>query len=82
MEYWPSQHYFGHCGEREWNHNQRSQHSISLLRDVEEHIRLAHRGHGSLQHQLPALRRTQVLVMSQLNLVFGQHFCCYYYRLF
>lgn len=50
VEYWSSQHYFGHRGEREWNHNQRSKHSISLFRDVEEYIRLAHRGHGSLQH--------------------------------
>lgn len=65
VEYWSSEHYFGHGRERKWGHNKRSKHSVSLFRDVEEHVCLAHRGHGSLQHQLPSLRRTQVLVQSQ-----------------
>lgn len=38
------------------------QHSVSLLWDVEDHLLLAHRGHGPVQHQLPSLWRAQVLV--------------------
>lgn len=65
VEYWSSEHYSGHGGERKWGHDKRSKHSVSLFWHVEEHVCLAHRGHGSLQHQLPSLRRTQVLVQTQ-----------------
>lgn len=61
MEHRASQHHTGHNGEQR-GQNQRSQHTIPLLWDVEECLRMAHGGHGSVQHQLPALWRTQVLV--------------------
>lgn len=62
MEHRTSQHHSGHCGERERDQDQRSQHTISVFWDVEECLRMAHRGHGSVQHQLPALWRAKVLV--------------------
>ena len=38
--------------------------ALTILRHVEDILCLAHRRHGLVQHQLPALRRAQVLVKS------------------
>lgn len=62
VEYWVLEHYPWHSREGKWHQNQGSEHPLPLLWDVEEHICLAHRRHGSLQHQLPAFWRAQVLV--------------------
>lgn len=45
-----------------WRFHSGGQHSVSLLWDVEDHLLLAHRGHGPVQHQLPSLWGAQVLV--------------------
>lgn len=53
-----------------------SQHSVSVLRHVEDHLLLAHGGHGPVQHQLPPLRRAQVLV-SFLGHPQASDVCCF-----
>ncbi len=62
MEHWPSQHTAGYGGAGVWHRDRRRQHSLPLLWHVEDHICLAHGGHGPLQHQLPALWTIEVLV--------------------
>lgn len=62
MEHRTSQHHSGHRGEWEWYQDQRSQHTLPLFWHVEECLCMAHRGHGSVQHQLPALWRAKILV--------------------
>ena len=39
------------------------QHGLPVLRHVEDNVRLAHGGHGPVQHQLPSLWRTQDVVL-------------------
>lgn len=51
-----------HPGRWRGLEDRRSQHCLPLLWHVEVHLCLAYWGHGSLQHQLPALRSTKVLV--------------------
>ena len=62
VEHWPPQHVAGYGGagvrHRYWG----CQYSLYVFRHVEDHICMAHWGHGPLQHQLPALRTAQVLV--------------------
>lgn len=62
VEHWPPQHTAGYGGAGVWHRHWGCQHSLPLFWHVEDHIRLAHWGHGSLQHQLPALWTVQVLV--------------------
>lgn len=62
VEHLPFRHHIGHCGTWKWHHHWGRQYTLPLFWHVEDHICLAHRGHGPLQHQLLALWRTQVLV--------------------
>lgn len=62
VEHWEPEHPPGHGGARVWHHHRGGQHSLPLLWHVEDNFCLAHRGHGSLQHQLPAFWGAQILV--------------------
>lgn len=77
MEYWQLEHNPWHSGKGEWHQDQRREHTISVLWDVEEHICLAHWRHGPLQHQLSTLWRAQVLVRKKTlqNIVLPCQYC-------
>ena len=62
LEYQPSWKHPWLCGWWLWDQDWGGQHSVPLLRYVEDHFCLAYRGHGSVQHQLSALWSPQVLV--------------------
>ena len=64
VEYWPAENHPGLGGKGEWDHHRGCEHPVPVLRHVEDILCLAHRRHGLVQHQLPALRRAQVLVKS------------------
>lgn len=65
MEHKPPGHDPGLCERRLRNLHRGREHGIPLLRHVEDHLRLAHRRHGPLLHQLPALRRPENLVRTR-----------------
>ena len=65
VEYLPVGHCLGHRGARQRHHYWGCQHAILVLWYVEDHLCMAHRGHGSLQHQLLALWRAQVMVKTR-----------------
>lgn len=50
VERGPFEHHPGHGGAREWHHHRGGEHALPVLWHVEDHVRLAHRGHGPLQH--------------------------------
>ena len=52
----------GPAGAGVWSGHRRRQHPVPVLRHVEDRLRLAHGGHGPLQHQLPALWGAQDVV--------------------
>lgn len=62
VEHRPSKHSPGHGGAGVWDRHRGSEHTVPVLRHVENHLCVAHGGHGPLQHQLPAFRATKVLV--------------------
>lgn len=64
VEYWPAENNPGLGGKGEWDHHRGCEHPVPVLWHVEDILCLAHWRHGPVQHQLPALRRTQVLVQS------------------
>ena len=64
VEYWPAENNPGLGGKGERDYHWGREHPIPVLRHVEDILCLAHRRHGPVQHQLPALRRTQILVKS------------------
>lgn len=50
VEHLPFRHHTGHCGTGKWHHHRRCQHTLPVFWYVEDHICLAHRGHGPVQH--------------------------------
>lgn len=66
VEHLPFRHHIGHCGTWKWHYHWGRQYTLPVFWHVEDHICLAHGGHGPLQHQLLALWRTQVLVKTEL----------------
>lgn len=77
MEHRTSEFYLGRDRGRLWCVHPGGQHSVSVLRHVEDHILLAHGGHGPVQHQLPPLWRAQVLVSSLGPLQANGAFRCF-----
>lgn len=62
VEHLPSGHHFGYCWTWKWHHYWGCQYTLLVFWHVEDHLCMAHWGHGPLQYQLLALWRAQIMV--------------------